>query len=656
MRFKPIVGLLLTLSGISAPVAAADAELDLTRFSLEEILEMDVYAASKLPQKSYEAPSAVTVITAEDIKTYGYRTLADILQSLPGVYVSYDRNHRNVGVRGFGRPNDDNNHLLFLVDGHRLNDNLYDAGRTGTNFILDVDLIKRVEFLPAGPATTLYGNNAFFGVISITTKSGRNLNGAEVAASLGNDGTRKTRASLGQKFSNGLDLLFSASAYHSDGSDLYFPEFDAPRTDNGIATDLDYDGSQQLFGKLAFEGWALEWARTQRTKGLPTAPFLYTDFNDPRWRDHDQQRFANLSYRGTWSPTLDVQSRVFYGAYDAATHYVFGSLGEIIDQSAGRWWGLEWQATSTAFDRHKLAFGVEYQHDLRRDQDSANAAGDIDIHTHIQGGDRWGLYALDDFALTDRTKLNVGLRYDHATNGNDHVKPRLGLVQQWDDATTLKLLYGQAFRAPNAHELYYEGYQLNPDLQAETIQSYELALEKRFDQRTRFNASLYRYHIRNLIDLTLDPDTGLYIYRNLSQATGTGLALEATRAWPGGQQLRASYSWQLAEDGDGLWLDNSPRHLAKLNWNLPLFSERWRAGLELNYISPRRSTQGNTVAGVLLTHLNLSGQPFGKNFEIGLGVYNLFDQDYADPAGNEFLQTQIPQDGRQWRLKLDYRF
>lgn len=655
MRFKPIA-LLLALSGVSPSVIATDAEIDLTRFSLEEILDMDVYAASKFPQKSYEAPSAVTVITAEEIKTYGYRTLADILQSLPGVYVSYDRNHRNVGVRGFGRPNDDNNHLLFLVDGHRLNDNLYDAGRTGTDFILDVDLIKRVEFLPAGPATALYGNNAFFGVISITTKSGRNLDGVEVTGSFGTDGTHKTRASLGQKFSNGLDLLLSASAYHSDGRDLYFPEFDAPTTHNGIASDLDYDGFQQFFSKLTFEGWALEWGRTQRTKGLPTSPFLYNDFNDPRWRDRNQQSFASLSYRDTWSPTLDVQGRVFYGAYDTTAHYIFSDLGEIIDQGAGRWWGLDLQAVSTTFDRHKLAFGVEYQHDLRRDQDSTNATDALDIHTHVQGGERWGLYALDEFALTDRTKLNVGLRYDQATHGDRHLKPRLGLVHQWDDATTLKLLYGEAFRAPNAHELYYEGYQLNPDLQAETIQSYELALEKRLDQRTRFNLSLYRYHIQDLIDLTLDADSGLYRYRNLSEAKGTGLALEATRSWADGQQLRASYSWQLAEDGEGSWLDNSPRHLAKLNWSLPLFDAHWRAGLELNYISPRRSTQGNTVDGVLLTHVNLSGQPFGKNFEIGLGVYNLFDQDYADPAGNEFLQTQIPQDGRQWRLKLDYRF
>lgn len=105
---------------------------------------------------------------------------------------------------------------------------------------------------------------------------------------LGNDGARKVRASVGHKFSNGLDVLLSASAYHSDGDDLYFPELDTLNTHNGLATDLDYDGFQQFFGKLSFQGWALEWARAQRTKGLPAAPFFFENFNDPRWRNDDQ--------------------------------------------------------------------------------------------------------------------------------------------------------------------------------------------------------------------------------------------------------------------------------------------------------------------------------------------------------------------------------
>ena len=82
----------------------------------------------------------------------------------------------------------------------------------------------------------------------------------------------------------------------------------------------------------------------------------------------------------------------------------------------------------------------------------------------------------------------------------------------------------------------------------------------------------------------------------------------------------------------------------------------WRAGLELQYISKRRGTQGNEVADALVANLNLLGQPFGKNLDVALGVYNLFDQDYADPGAEEHLQTEILQDGRSWRLKLDYRF
>ncbi|MER2603904.1 MAG: TonB-dependent receptor plug domain-containing protein, partial [Candidatus Competibacter phosphatis] len=103
---RALLGSLELILGLAVgcPAFAERASVDLTRFSLEELMQMDVYSASKFGQKASEAPSSVTVITAEDIKTQGYRTLADILRSLPGVYLSYDRGYSNVGVRGFGRP------------------------------------------------------------------------------------------------------------------------------------------------------------------------------------------------------------------------------------------------------------------------------------------------------------------------------------------------------------------------------------------------------------------------------------------------------------------------------------------------------------------------------------------------------------------------
>lgn len=647
------LGLVLGLA-VGCPAFAERAAVDLTHFSLEELMQMEVYSASKFGQKASEAPSAVTVITAEDIKTQGYRTLADILRSLPGVYLSYDRSYSSVGVRGFGRPGDYNNHLLFLVDGYRINDNIYDMAPVDTDFIVDVDLIERVEFLPAGPATALYGNNAFFGVVSITTKRGRDIGGLEVAGSVASAETYRGRATFGRTLDNGLDVLLSATTYDSQGKNLYFPEFADPSTHDGVAVGLDYDTAHQFFGKLSFEDWILELVHADRDKGVPTASFEQ-DFNDPRSRTQDRRTFVNLDYRSSWNAHSDVRGRLFYGAYDYQGHYIYEG-SDFPDQAVGRWWGAELQFASTAFDRHKLAFGGEYQRDSRQDQTAFDETGAATFDSRASG-DRWGLYALDEFALGDQTNLSVGVRYDHAANGDGSVNPRIGLVHQWDAQTTFKFLYSTAFRAPNAYERYYAAdYLPNPELQSETIETYELILEKRLDERTRLNASVYHYDITDLIDLTTDPDSGLLTFRNLSNVQANGITIEAVRHWTDGARLRASYSWQLVEDEAGRWLDNSPRHLAKLSWSQPLFGDAWRTGLDVYYIGKRRATQGNEVADALVANLNLLGQPFGKNLDIALGVYNLFDQDYADPGSDELLQAEIPQDGRTWRLKLDYRF
>ena len=74
-----------------------------------------------------EAPASVSIVNKDEIKKYGYRNLADILRSVRGFFVTNDRNYQYLGVRGFNRPGDYNTRFLLLVDGHRLNDGLYDS-------------------------------------------------------------------------------------------------------------------------------------------------------------------------------------------------------------------------------------------------------------------------------------------------------------------------------------------------------------------------------------------------------------------------------------------------------------------------------------------------------------------------------------------------
>src|SRR6187200_432573 len=151
------VVLLAVATAAAAQEASGQAASDpqqLTDLSLEDLLKLKVntvYAASKFEQEIVQAPAAVSIITAEEIQNHGYRTLADVLRSVRGFYVSYDRNYSYVGVRGFQRPGDYNGRILLLVNGHQLNDTIFESALLGTESPIDLSVIDRVEVV-RGPS------------------------------------------------------------------------------------------------------------------------------------------------------------------------------------------------------------------------------------------------------------------------------------------------------------------------------------------------------------------------------------------------------------------------------------------------------------------------------------------------------------------------
>src|SRR5208283_2908020 len=98
-----------------------------------------VYGASKHEQSTLEAPASVTIVTGDDIKRFGYRTLADVLQSVRGFYITSDRVYTYIGVRGVNRPGDFGGRILITINGHRINDPIFDQAFNGMEFPLDVD-------------------------------------------------------------------------------------------------------------------------------------------------------------------------------------------------------------------------------------------------------------------------------------------------------------------------------------------------------------------------------------------------------------------------------------------------------------------------------------------------------------------------------------
>lgn len=213
---------------LAALEGACGQTKDIMDLNPEELKSVQVYSASMYLQDDREAPSSVTVITADQIRQFGYRTLADALQSVGGFDVTYDRNYANVGVRGFSRPGGYNDQVLLLVNGHRFNDNVYNSAQIGTEFPLDVALIERIEIV-RGPSSSLYGASAFLAVINVITKSAQTAAGLELSFEAGGFGSYRGRSTIGGNY-HGVDALFSGTIYDSAGpARLFFPHLTVPR-------------------------------------------------------------------------------------------------------------------------------------------------------------------------------------------------------------------------------------------------------------------------------------------------------------------------------------------------------------------------------------------------------------------------------------------
>lgn len=640
---------------LSAPVVlaegAANSVDDPESIYFQEIPA--VYGASKYEQKLGEAPSSVSLITAEEIKRYGHRTLTDILRSVRGFYTTYDRNYTYVGVRGLGRPGDYNTRVLLLIDGHRTNDNIFDQASIGTESLVEVDMIDRIEIV-RGSSSSLYGPNAFFATINVITKRGRDLRGTEVAGELASYNTYKTRVSYGNRFENGREALVSMSVYDSKGQNLYFPEFNAPSTYDGKTTDTDGDRYKNFFAKLGAGAYTLEGGYVERNKDIPTASWS-TLFNDPRSYTTDAHGFLSLRYHNELSDRSQLTARLAYDSYRYDGDYAY-SPTPLKDYGYGEWWTGELQYTRQLGARHKLVAGAEFQYNSQQDQ------GAYDVNPYSlkfetrESSRRWAVFAQDEFRIRDNLIFNVGVRHDHY-EADSRTNPRLALIYSASGRTAYKLLYGSAFRTPNAYEKNYTDGNVtqkgNPALKPETIQTYELAGEHTFRSGLRGIATLFYYRIEDLITQETDPADGLLVYRNTEKVQARGVEFELEGKLAKRLDGRVSYAYQNSVNAvTGAALTNSPRQMAKLNVNTPLWDTRLNAGVELEYLDRRRTKDNNYAGGYTVANLMLSGRPWHKRLELSAGVYNLFAKEYADPASRAHTQDVIQQDGRQYRLKL----
>lgn len=649
----------VSIASIAAAMGQSNDILDL---SPEELKNVQVYTASMYVQKSREAPSAVTVITADQIRKFGYRTLADALRSVRGFEVSYDRDYTYLTVRGFSRPGGYNDQVLLLINGRRLNDNLYGFAQLGTEFPVDIDLIERIEIV-RGPSSSLYGANAFLAVINVITKSAEHISGLEFSGDVGGFGTYRGRTTIGGTY-HGVDGILSGTIYGSDGpSRLFFPAFNSPDTNSGIAQNADNDSSKSWLGSLHYRHFTLEALGSTRQKGIPTASFGQV-FNDRRSQTEDESGHVELRYSDTilhdteFTANAYFDRAIYHGVYVYSP--VVGQTADVLneDESRGDCFGLSARITKTLWQKHKTTVGADFRDNLRQDQTNYNLNPFESVLDDRRSSQEWALYGQDEFTISRGLILNAGLRHVQYETFGGTTNPRLALIYSPLRRTTFKLLYGQAFRAPNYYELYFSdevSMEANPRLRPEKIRTEELAWEQDLGANFRLSASGYANQFTDLINQGKDPSTGLLVFNNSQRVQSEGLEMELGGKTNGGIEGRVSYALQKTENpGTGQWLPDSPAQLAKANVVFPIARRRLALGFELQYCGPMNTLAGEQVGHYTISNLTITSREFARGFRLSGTFYNLFNSPYSAPVGAEILGSTVRQNGRDFRVQLTH--
>lgn len=647
----------LALAGCSACAHGAD---DLTELSLDQLLDVPVVSASRFEQKASETAATVSVVTRDDIRQYGWRSVAEVLRSLHGFYIHSDRGYDYVGARSFARPQDYNTRVLLLVDGQRVNDAIYDQAYIGTDGIIDLDIVDRIEVI-RGPGSSIYGGNALFGVINLITRSGAQLDGGELGGRVSSHNTVDGRASVGKRLDNGADFLASVSGMNSTGPALYFPEFDTPASNDGRTAHTDYNRQGSIFARVSLDGLRITTAASRRTKGVPTGAFG-AGFNDRSHAYIDTQGYLAVDYTRDLDAATELSGRAYLSDYTFAAPAIRGTPPvRNHDEAHGSWYGIDLKLVSKLSARNKLVAGIEHQRNRIQNQRNYDAWPYRLNADDRRQSERSGLFVQDDFQWTPALKLSVGGRVDQVTDQGSQFSPRLGAVYRLSAQTVWKLQYGTAFRAPNVYESNYSyaGTAIaNPRLRAEKITTWETSVEHYLDSQTRLLGTAYVYRLANLIDQTTDARSGLLQYINAGRTSARGVELELEKLWANGARLRTSLELQHAHDATGSDLTNSPNIIGKLNLSVPLPWQSLRLGTEAQWLAARK-THAGMVPDYGLANLTLLRPMAGDRWEWSASVFNLFDNRHLDATAYDPTVPQrdrLAQDGRSYRLKAVYRF
>ena len=458
--------------------------------------EETVSIASRYEQPISQAPSNVYVITDEDIRHSGATDIPTILRRIPGMEVMQTTGADfNVSIRGDNQFQA--NKLLVMVDGRSI---YVDVAGLVHWKLLPVTLpeIKRIEVLK-GPASAVYGFNAFDGIINIITKSAEEMRGTTLQLGGGEFGTISSAAiqagtlgKLGYRFSIGQDQ----NARWRDRDALAFR-----------ANKFNVQTTYSLSGlsKLSVSGGLVDSNKFDGPAGTTTA-----------FAGAPSQGYADISYE---RPNFFVRSWWMHYA-NSGRSITTPSLSNFLEavgrdlnpdtRTSSDTYNVEAQYIQELGSNHRLTYGANYRHNTI----SSN------LLAQFNREDRLGLYVQDEWKLFQAFTVVAGARYDLQTFINPTISPRVAFIYQLAQDHNFRVAASVAYRPPTLIETFLDSRAIitlpppipspppgtargSEDLQPEKIASYEAGYQGWFfKHRLRFRVDLFFNHISDLINFT----------------------------------------------------------------------------------------------------------------------------------------------------------
>ncbi|APR80285.1 TonB-dependent receptor [Minicystis rosea] len=620
-----------------------------------------VSAVSRYEESIEDAPSSVTVIDGQELRAFGYPTIAEALRGTRGIYISNDRAYYSAGVRGLGEPNDYGNRLLVLSDGASLNDNILSSSYIGSDARPDLHDVDRIEIV-RGPGSLLYGTGAFSGVVNLVPRAKDEPSSVHVGAGTYDNAVARGRAGFHYNFTPKVGIWASVSGARSDGVDVAIPLIDPGRgTVTQTANNVDHFRSGSTAGRFWAGPLTVQWFFTSRDQQIPVGVFQ-SQFNDHRTSWLDRRYLLEVRFEPKVSENVQIFTRAHANRYVFGGSYANGKSADDLstENYYGTWFGGEARVVFSPIKQLRFTIGGEGQAHVQASIEGSypNESPYIDLKKQYGFG---AGYILGEASPTTWLHLSAGFRMDVYTTFGAVPVPRGAIIFKPTKGGALKIMGGRAFRAPSIYEQFYTdgvtqapGNQPNRKLALgpETIYQGEIEYSQRFLENWVALAAGHVGYVQNIITSVPDKagsDTIRYA-NSPDPALTAGGDVEIRREWRQGWMVSAMYGYQHARflDATKTPLVNAPQHLASMRGVVPLLPDIASLATRITLEAPRRISADSTetTPTAVVADVTLSGNIKRFGVQYVLGVYNVADSRYSYPVADTYLSRTMPQNGR----------